>query len=172
MPYARVVTTGLKPDILLPSCRPTSRRQGGVSSNQVIAPKPLAPAPPPPPSSAFTVSLPPNRHRCINKSPLLRGATCVHNAGLGSDGLMLGDTVGRTPGAYGFIVSCDLTGYVGPADVISGARLIMTKSGQQGINPLGGTWTSNAGPGPAKVLFSMVGPPMRILRPRVCWVCW
>jgi hypothetical protein len=79
-------------------------------------------------------------------------------AGLGNDGLVLGDTVGRTPGAYGFIVSCDLTGYVGSLDVISSASLVVTRSRSQGINPLGRSWTSNAGPGPAKVLFSAVSP--------------
>jgi hypothetical protein len=89
------------------------------------------------------------------------GCDVCAGAGLSSDGLTLGDTVGRTPGAYGFIVSCDLTGYVGPSDVINSAKLIMTKSASQGINPLGPLWTSNAGPGPAKVLFSMVRGALR-----------
>jgi hypothetical protein len=89
------------------------------------------------------------------------GGPCCALAGLSSNGLILGDTVGRTPGAYGFIVSCDLTGYVGPTETISAASLVVTRSKNQGINPLGNAWTSNAGPGPAKVLFSMV----RVLPP-------
>ncbi len=40
-----------------------------------------------------------------------------------NEGLMLGDTVGRSPGAYGFVVSCDLSG-LGAGDVILGAKLV------------------------------------------------
>ena len=77
-------------------------------------------------------------------------------AGTGINGLILGDTVGRTPGAYGFIVSCDLTGYVGPEDTISAANLLLTRGISQGINPLGSKWTSNIGPGPAVLNVDMV----------------
>ena len=75
--------------------------------------------------------------------------------GTGNNGLILGDTVGRTPGAYGFVVSCDLTGYLGPADTVLGATLVLNRGVSQGINPLSSDWTSSAGPGPAKLNVDM-----------------
>ncbi len=77
--------------------------------------------------------------------------------GLGKDGFRLGDTVGRTPGAYGFIVSCNSIGYLGPRDVINDAQLMLTVSGIKGINPLSSRWTSDAGSGPARLQTDMVG---------------
>ncbi len=68
-------------------------------------------------------------------------------AGNGIDGLVLGDTEGRTPGAYGFIVSCDLAGYVGPLDSIMSATIMLTRSSLFGTNPLARAWTSNRGVG-------------------------
>ena len=76
--------------------------------------------------------------------------------GWGIDGLRIGDTVGRTPGAYGVFLSCYLTGYVGDSDVIHGATLSLTVSSILGINPLGPAWKSHAGLGPATLLFDMV----------------
>ena len=81
------------------------------------------------------------------------------HTGKGVNGLTLGDTIGRTPGAYGFIVSCNLPGYIHPADVISAAKLVMFRSSNIGINPLSNDWTSDAGVGPAKIQFSMVRGP-------------
>lgn len=75
---------------------------------------------------------------------------------LGKDGLRIGDTVGATPGAYGFIVSCNLQGYVGTADVVQSGFLQVTVSSIQNINPLDTNWTSDAGPGPAKLQYDMV----------------
>ena len=78
------------------------------------------------------------------------------NAGIGTHGLKLGCTQGRTPGAYGFVVSCDLTGYVGARDVVASARLVLTQSGLIGIDPLSNKWSSSVGPGPAKMQLDMV----------------
>ena len=78
------------------------------------------------------------------------------NPGIARDGLRIGDTVGRTPGAYGSFISCDLRGYVGPADVIASAKLVLTVSSVTGINPLTMNWTSDAGVGPAKLRYDMV----------------
>ena len=91
--------------------------------------------------------------RCIAPSPM---SLPVRPTGVGVDGLVLGDTVGRTPGAYGFVISCPLTGYLNPTAQILSARLVIYRSSSMGINPLGNSWVSAAGPGPAKVLFSMV----------------
>jgi hypothetical protein len=76
--------------------------------------------------------------------------------GGGDNGLRIGDTVGRTPGAYSFIVSCSLEGYVGPDDTITTAQLQMRQSSLQGINPLSPRWTSDAGPGPIKISADLV----------------
>ena len=76
--------------------------------------------------------------------------------GGGTDALVIGDTEGRTPGAYGFFVSCNLAGYIGPADTVSSAQLVLTPSSTYGVDPLSRQWTSNAGPGPAQLLVDMV----------------
>ena len=76
--------------------------------------------------------------------------------GLSKDGLRLGDTVGRTPGAYSFIISCNLEGYVAPGSTITAGTLVLTQSSLTGINPLGPGWTSDAGRGPTKVVADMV----------------
>ncbi len=72
------------------------------------------------------------------------------------DFLILGDTVGRTPGAYGFVVSCNLVGVLGEDDVVSSASLILSRGGAKGVDPLSEAWESTAGPGPASVLLDMV----------------
>ena len=63
---------------------------------------------------------------------------------------------GRTPGAYGFLISCNLTGYIGPNDVINAAQLVLTQSNLVGTDPLSDAWTSSAGAGPAKMVLDMV----------------
>jgi hypothetical protein len=65
---------------------------------------------------------------------------------------------GRTPGAYGFFVSCSLVGYVDSGAIINDARIVMTRKSSQGINPLGPAWTSDAGAGPAVMEVAMVRP--------------
>jgi hypothetical protein len=47
---------------------------------------------------------------------------------------------------------------VGPDDTITSATLVVVRSSASGINPLGPSWTSDAGPGPAKVHFDMGTP--------------
>ncbi len=59
-------------------------------------------------------------------------------------------------GAYGFILSCTLEGYVGPQDTILDGTLVLTRSGGLGINPFSNAWVSDAGAGPAKMLADMV----------------
>jgi hypothetical protein len=59
--------------------------------------------------------------------------------------LVLGDTVGRTPGAYGFFVSCDLTGYVGPADRINAGVFVAKRSGGTGMSPFSPDWKTPKG---------------------------
>ena len=76
--------------------------------------------------------------------------------GVGTNGLILGDTHGRTPGSYGFFIACDVQGYLGPTDVVSSATIVLTQGGSAGIDPLGPDWTSSAGPGPAKLAVDMV----------------
>jgi hypothetical protein len=76
--------------------------------------------------------------------------------GGGVDGLVLGDTVGRTPGSYGFVVSCPLTGLLHPSAKVVSAKFILVRSSSIGVNPLGPNWVSKDGTGPAKLLFSMV----------------
>jgi hypothetical protein len=88
---------------------------------------------------------------------------------LAKDGLRIGDTVGATPGAYGFIVSCDLQGYVGTSDVIQSGFLQVTVSSITNINPLDTNWTSDAGKGPAKLQYDMVSN--RACAWGVCGVC-
>jgi hypothetical protein len=61
-------------------------------------------------------------------------------------------------GAYGSVISCSLEGVVGPGDVILEASLVLVKSTGKGINPLGATWKSDSGTGPASVMFEMVRP--------------
>ena len=70
--------------------------------------------------------------------------------------LQLGCTQGRTPGAYGIVVSCNLAGYVGPHDVISSAQLVLTQSGLVGTDPLSSHWSSSLGNGPAQLISDMV----------------
>ncbi len=79
----------------------------------------------------------------------------LFQAGLGPGGLAIGDTVGRTPGAFGFIVSCDLTGYVGRADTVFAGTLTLTRSGGSGMSPFSGGWKSSRGTGPAELVFEM-----------------
>ncbi len=66
------------------------------------------------------------------------------------------DTQGRTPGAYGFIISCDFAGYVGRDDVIHGATIALHRGKGQGINPLSSAWSYPGGTGPAKLNIDMV----------------
>ena len=70
--------------------------------------------------------------------------------------LQLGCTQGRTPGAYGIVVSCNLAGYVGPHDVMSSAQLVLTQSGLVGTDPLSSHWSSSLGNGPAQLISDMV----------------
>ena len=81
---------------------------------------------------------------------------CWCAAGGGANALVLGDTVGRTPGAYGFVVSCPMDGYLNPKAVVQSGTLVLHQSAAFGINPLSNQWTSSVGPGPAQVLFTMV----------------
>jgi hypothetical protein len=66
-------------------------------------------------------------------------------AGLGTDGLILGDTVGRTPGAFGFIVSCDITGYVGASETVVDGMLVVWRSGSRGMSPFSPSWNPPRG---------------------------
>jgi hypothetical protein len=70
--------------------------------------------------------------------------------------LVLGDTQGRTPGSYCWIVSCYLTRVVGPQETIVDARLVLTRLENKGINFFSDAWTSDAGPGPAVLEMDMV----------------
>ena len=78
-------------------------------------------------------------------------------AGGGYNGLLLGDTVGRTPGSYGFIVSCPLTGLLNPKATVYSATLVLKLSDRSGISPLGPGWTTpTKGAGPATLEVAMV----------------
>ena len=92
--------------------------------------------------------------------------------GVGTNGLILGDTHGRTPGSYGFFIACDVQGYLGPTDVVSSATIVLTQGGSIGIDPLGPGWNSSAGLGPAKLLVEMVSGRWRVqgTRPVSCAV--
>ena len=92
--------------------------------------------------------------------------------GVGTNGLILGDTFGRTPGSYGFFIACDVQGYLGPQDIVSSAMLVLTQGGSIGIDPLGPGWNSSAGLGPAKLLVEMVSGRWRVqgTRPVSCAV--
>lgn len=75
--------------------------------------------------------------------------------GRANQGLVLGDTVGRTPGAYGFVVSCDMQGYVrSDATVISG-RLVLVRNKGTSLHPLSSRWTYPGGSGPAALQLDM-----------------
>ena len=76
--------------------------------------------------------------------------------GAGNNGLVLGDTVGATSGAHGFIVSCSLRGYLGPNDVVSSAVIVLTHGVISGVDPLSSAWVSRAGKGPAQLHVDMV----------------
>ena len=76
--------------------------------------------------------------------------------GRAAQGLVLGDTVGRTPGAYGFIVSCSLRGYVRSDATILGGKLTLVNHIRTPLTPLSAGWTYPAGAGPAKLQLDMV----------------
>ncbi len=77
--------------------------------------------------------------------------------GLAENGLVLGDTVGRTPGAFGFIVSCHTQGYLAPDDVVVSASLSLYVSDVNNINPLSDAWAvPDMEPGPAILVVDMV----------------
>jgi hypothetical protein len=69
---------------------------------------------------------------------------------------MLGDTVGRTPGAYGFIVSCRLGAYVTPDDLVMTAKLVLQRNGGTKLHPLSQDWWFPGGSGPAALQLDMV----------------
>ncbi len=77
-------------------------------------------------------------------------------SGTGLNGLVLGDTVGRTPGAYGFFVGCNIEGFVGKSETILKAQLVLQRGWSNGINPLSNNWSSNAGQGPAQMIVDLV----------------
>jgi hypothetical protein len=94
--------------------------------------------------------------------------------GRGLQGLVLGDTVGRTPGAYGFVVSCDLLGFVAEGQQVLGASLVLTRNGGTSLHPLSKDWWYPGGKGAATLQTAMVGvgvglalrPPCFPFRPR------
>jgi hypothetical protein len=59
-------------------------------------------------------------------------------------------------GAYGMFVSCNLASAVAAGEVVTGGRLILYKKERNGIDPFGAGWTSDAGPGAAKVNTALV----------------
>jgi hypothetical protein len=69
---------------------------------------------------------------------------------------MLGDTVGRTPGAFGFIVSCSLEDYIASDDIILASTLVLTRNGGTELHPLSKAWKYPTGTGPATLLTDMV----------------
>ena len=64
--------------------------------------------------------------------------------------------MGRTPGAYGFVVSCSLQGYVAPSDIVLSSMLVLTRNGGTTLTPLSSSWTYPGGRGPARLQTDMV----------------
>ncbi len=64
--------------------------------------------------------------------------------------------MGRTPGAYGFVVSCDTTGYVGPDEVVTASMFVLNRDKGTALTPLSPKWWFPGGTGPATLEMDMV----------------
>ena len=64
--------------------------------------------------------------------------------------------MGRTPGAYGFVVSCNLQGFVPATATVMAAKLVLTKNKCTSLTPLSAKWSYPGGKGPATLQLDMV----------------